>query len=92
MSRWPYPSPETRRVWRRQPDDISILELSTGFRYNAKPSYSDHDATSDRYAQRFSVSYVTGSHAFKAGVQLEAGRLQSVPDRRRQRRCEVSRS
>ncbi|MBI3265398.1 MAG: hypothetical protein HYZ58_19890, partial [Acidobacteria bacterium] len=55
-----------------KPDDISILELSTNFRYNAKPFYSNQ---TDQYrlAQRFSASYVTGSHAFKGGVQLEEG-------------------
>ncbi len=58
----------------RQPgvtvNDISILEQSTGFRYNARDSYNDPQQN-DRHTQRFSVSYVTGSHAFKAGVQNE---------------------
>ena len=55
------------------PDDISILELSTGFRYNAATvlggSTTADRKISDRFAQRFAVSYVTGSHAFKAGIQ-----------------------
>ena len=29
--------------------------------------------TQDRYVERFSVSYVTGSHAFKTGFQLQQG-------------------
>jgi hypothetical protein len=50
--------------------DISILEASTGFRYNAASNYNyRHDM--DRYVQRFSASYVTGSHAFKTGIQLQ---------------------
>jgi hypothetical protein len=52
--------------------DVSILETSTGFRYNAKSTYNDR-ADDERYGQRFAASYVTGSHAFKAGVQLYEG-------------------
>ncbi len=50
--------------------DISIFEQSTGVQYNAVPTLS---AIKDvpRWSQRFSVSYVTGSHAFKTGFQLE---------------------
>ena len=58
---------------RVSPNDISILEQSTGFRYNARVGLHDSPSTSDRYAQRFSVSYVTGSHAFKVGIQIEQG-------------------
>ena len=53
-----------------KPTDVSILEASTGFRYNAAAAYSPRHEQ-DRYAQRFSASYVTGSHAFKAGLQLQ---------------------
>ncbi|MBM3779567.1 MAG: TonB-dependent receptor [Acidimicrobiia bacterium] len=57
-------------------NDIPILELSTGLRYNAGGGpviigagnvygqYTNHSLN-----EVFSVSYVTGSHAFKAGVQ-----------------------
>jgi hypothetical protein len=69
--RWPYPSPGDGFM-RVNPDDISVLELSTGFRYNAKASYSDITDQS-RYVQRFSASYVTGSHLLKAGIQVEEG-------------------
>lgn len=41
-----------------------------GFRYNAAAQYSNTN-DQDRYAQRFSISYVTGSHNFKTGVQLQ---------------------
>jgi len=50
---------------------ISTVEQSTGLVYNARTTY-DVDRT-DRYSQRASVSYVTGSHAFKGGFQLEEG-------------------
>ena len=54
-------------------DDISIVELSTGMRYNANADYRDPQDV-PRYTQRFSASYVTGSHAFKTGFQIEEGR------------------
>ena len=53
-----------------RPTDISILELSNNFRYNASATYANKRAT-DRGAQRFSVSYITGTHAFKGGMQIE---------------------
>ena len=51
-------------------DHISITEQSTGMTYNASTSYN---AIQDvpRFTQRFSLSYVTGSHNFKTGIQLE---------------------
>ena len=53
------------------PSHVSILEQSTGILYNARTSYGS--SQNDRYAQRASVSYVTGSHAFKFGFQNEQG-------------------
>jgi hypothetical protein len=69
ISHWPsydvpYGSP--RRL------GTSILELSTNFRYNAQLVFRPVEDT-NRYAQRFSVSYITGSHAFKVGLQAEEG-------------------
>jgi hypothetical protein len=54
------------------PDDISILEQSTNFRYGAKGTprnmpVNDHN----RVGQRASMTYVTGSHAFKVGFENE---------------------
>ena len=51
-------------------DHISIMEQSTGMTYNAATTYN---AIQDvpRFTQRFSLSYVTGSHNFKTGIQLE---------------------
>jgi hypothetical protein len=72
---WPiYRQPEVT------PDDISITELSTGMRYNSgTPTFGPLYYTQQlvpRFSQRFSASYVTGSHAFKAGFQLEEAYLQ----------------
>jgi hypothetical protein len=50
--------------------DISILEASTGFRYNAKANYLNVNDM-DRYVERFSASYITGTHALKAGIQIQ---------------------
>ncbi len=53
------------------PTDISIFEQSTGVQYNAVTGYSWPRNDAPRYSERASVSYVTGSHAFKTGFQLE---------------------
>jgi hypothetical protein len=53
-------------------ETIPTTELSTGFAYNAAANYNKPQQ-SDRHAQRFSVAYVTGSHNFKAGLQVEQG-------------------
>ena len=50
--------------------DVSILEASTGFRYNARNNYQ-YTNDENRYAERFSVSYVTGTHSFKTGFTLQ---------------------
>jgi hypothetical protein len=59
------------------PNDISITESSTGFVYNsasgAGPYGIDPCRTTDRYAQRFAVAYVTGTHNVKVGIQNEQG-------------------
>ena len=64
----------------RQPgvtkDTISILEQTTGVRFNARETYDDPNVQ-DRYGERFSVSYVTGSHALKFGFQDEQGILKA---------------
>jgi len=61
------------------PTDISTTDLRTGFRYNASQfslsgANYGQPKVSDRYVQRASLSYVTGSHAFKAGFQIDEGR------------------
>jgi hypothetical protein len=50
--------------------DISVQEQSTGIRYNAKSSYM-YQNDMDRFVERFSLSYVTGSHSAKFGVNLQ---------------------
>jgi hypothetical protein len=53
-----------------KPTDISTFEQSTGVQYNANTTYAPvRDVP--RWSQRASMSYVTGTHAFKAGMQLE---------------------
>ena len=59
------------------PTDISVVEQTTGFRYNAASNYRTINDM-DRYVERFSASYVTGSHAFKTGFELQ----QHIADRR----------
>ena len=67
-------------------DDISVLELSTGYQYNANQPPSTIAASglaisstygegsrSHQSNQRFSMSYVTGSHAFKVGFFMMEG-------------------
>ena len=54
-----------------RPNDISILESSTSFRYNASLSYNE--TVQARYVQRFAAPYVTGSHALKMGIQVQEG-------------------
>src|SRR6185436_16749 len=57
-------------------DTVSILESSTNFRYNASgASFVPKTRTTDRDAERFSASYVTGSHNFKFGFQDEQARI-----------------
>ncbi|MQA31171.1 MAG: hypothetical protein GEU82_15280 [Luteitalea sp.] len=60
-------------------NDVSILESATGFRYNAKQTYL-FQQDQDRYVERFSVSYVTGSHTFKSGVQVQQGVVNTGTD------------
>jgi hypothetical protein len=55
------------------PGVISILEQSTNMRYNDRALYTKPTNYAPRYVQRFSVSYVTGTHAYKFGMQNEAG-------------------
>src|SRR5262245_3758059 len=52
---------------------ISILEQSTNYRYNSAPYSTYGHRIADQSNQRFSVTYVTGSHAFKTGVFMQEG-------------------
>jgi hypothetical protein len=53
-------------------DTVSITDQALGFAYNAMATYAFRGHT-HRNSQRGSLSYVTGSHAFKAGFQIEEG-------------------
>jgi hypothetical protein len=72
---WPiYRQPEVTR------DDVSIVEQSTGMRYNSgTPTFGPLYYTTQlvpRFSQRFSASYIRGGHNFKAGFQLEESYLE----------------
>ena len=71
-NRWPYPSPgdEKRGFAAASKQDISITDSTTGFVYNAKPYYTNQE-DEPAAAQRFIMSYVTGSHTLKTGIQLQ---------------------
>jgi hypothetical protein len=75
---WPqYRQPEVTK------DDISIVEQSTGMRYNSGTTagafYLPVQSV-PRFTQRFSTSYVTGSHAFKAGLQFDESYLELLTE------------
>src|SRR5262245_14314798 len=68
----------------RQPevtlDDVSIVEQTTGVRYNSGngifgPQYYNKQLV-PRFSQRFSASYITGGHNIKAGFQLEESKYE----------------
>ena len=50
---------------------LSIRDAATGRRINAAPYYSEHFSTLRTYVA--SLSYVTGSHAVKVGMNLSEG-------------------
>ena len=50
--------------------DVPMVDQRTGTSYNAATSQA---IIAKKFAQRFAASYVTGSHAFKAGMSFEAG-------------------
>ena len=54
------------------PNQLSIRDTRAGFLYNSSITFGSPQVL-DRYSQRFSASYITGSHAFKAGFQLGEG-------------------
>jgi hypothetical protein len=59
------------------PNDISIVNRTTGTRWNSAgvdtASQGYGQKVSNRSVQRFAASYVTGSHAFKAGFMIDEG-------------------
>jgi len=53
------------------PTTLSVRDTSTGRRINAAPYYSEHWSTLRTYIA--SLSYVTGSHALKLGMNMSEG-------------------
>ena len=53
------------------PTHIDTNDTGRGVRYGATSFQRGDPNNTDRYSQRFSVSYVTGSHNFKTGIQVE---------------------
>jgi Carboxypeptidase regulatory-like domain len=70
-----------RRLTGGRYEDVSILDLDRNYRYNAAggniaqftQAWGPNAADFGQFNERFSVSYVTGSHAFKTGVQYRRG-------------------
>jgi hypothetical protein len=55
-------------------NQITVLEASTGFRYrSAAGGWRYGHKISKQSNQKFAMSYVTGSHAFKVGMQVMEG-------------------
>ena len=53
-----------------KPTDVYTREASTGFQYNAKNRYRE-GSNNNRFVERFSITYVTGTHAFKTGFTMQ---------------------
>jgi hypothetical protein len=54
-----------------RPDIISVSDSGIGQSYGAATAYLGHPNSRNRFTQRASLSYVTGSHNFKTGFQNE---------------------
>jgi hypothetical protein len=54
-------------------DVIGVLEQSTNTQYRASPTGYYPDYAGKQVNQRFVMSYVTGSHAFRTGINTMAG-------------------
>ena len=58
-------------------NQISVVETTTGFRYRSNGGFYNFgtygNKVTDQSNQRFAVSYVTGTHNFKTGVQVMEG-------------------
>jgi hypothetical protein len=51
------------------PSIISVNDTGLGIRYGSQPTYRGNPNYTNRYSQRFSTTYVTGTHTFKVGIQ-----------------------
>jgi hypothetical protein len=53
------------------PDMIRVTDQGLGVTYGSQATYRGWPNHTDRYTQRFSTAYVTGTHSIKTGVQVE---------------------
>lgn len=53
------------------PNHIRIQDVGIGLQYGSAATYRGHPNHTDRFSERASVSYVTGAHVFKTGIQIE---------------------
>jgi carboxypeptidase family protein len=53
------------------PDVASVTDVGLGITYGSASTYRGRPDYTNRTTQRFSATYVTGAHTFKAGVQTE---------------------
>ncbi|MQA29199.1 MAG: TonB-dependent receptor [Luteitalea sp.] len=54
-----------------QAGTVPITDVGLGLSYGASSTYRGHPDYTNRFTQRFSMTYVTGAHTFKTGVQRE---------------------
>jgi hypothetical protein len=54
-----------------QANTVAITDQGLGLSYGASTQYRAHPNFTNRKTQRFSATYITGSHTMKTGVQLE---------------------
>ncbi|MBI2189472.1 MAG: TonB-dependent receptor, partial [Acidobacteria bacterium] len=57
---------------------VMIRDIGRGFTHGARETYIGHPNDSDRYSQRASVSYVTGTHNFRTGIDIQQGVLNTL--------------
>src|SRR5262249_59110175 len=53
------------------PEIVSVTDVGLGITYGSASTYRGRPDYTNRTTQRFSATYVTGAHTFKAGVQTE---------------------
>jgi hypothetical protein len=53
------------------PDVASVTDIAYGIQYGSSATYRGRPNYTNRTTQRFSMTYVTGSHSFKTGIQTE---------------------
>jgi len=54
-----------------QPDIVSVTDSILGIQYGSSATYRGRPDYTNRKTQRFSLTYATGAHTFKTGMQTE---------------------